>query len=192
MSEKDPVDTPLAMGPWQRKSREWVYQNPWISVAHDEVITPAGTDGIYGVVHFKSQAIGIVAVDAEHNTWLVGQHRYALDEYSWEIPMGGGPLGADPLLTAQQELQQETGLYGGQWERLFRLHTSNSVTDEQGYVFMASDLKQGPQQLEASESDLVVKKLPVSAALDMIKGGDITDVISIAALLAVARRLNPG
>lgn len=174
-------------GPWQRKSRNEVYDNPWISVTHEEVITPAGTNGVYGLVHMKNRAIGIVPMDAEGNTWLVGQFRYALNEYSWEIPMGGGPLDEPPLLSAQRELLEEVGLHGGEWQQLFKLHTSNSVTDEEGYVFLATNLQEGKQQLGDTEDDLVVKKLPFDEAIAMFNNGEITDVISIAALLAVEK-----
>ena len=97
---------------------------------------------------FKHRALGIIPLDKHHNTVLVGQHRYALDQYSWEILMGGGPLNEGPLQCAQRELKEETGLYGGHWQQLFKLHTSNSVTDEQGCVFLARDLMQGEQALK--------------------------------------------
>ena len=180
----------VAIGPWQRKSRRQVYDNPWISVTHEEVITPRGTDGIYGKVHVKHRAIGIVTLDEHHNTLLVGQHRYTLDEYSWEIPMGGGSLQEAPLAAAQRELEEETGLYGGDWRLLFKLHTSNSLTDEQGCVFLARNLLSGQQNLGDTESDLVVKKLAFSEALAMVERGAITDIISIAGLLAVDRILD--
>jgi 8-oxo-dGTP pyrophosphatase MutT (NUDIX family) len=135
----------------------------------------------------KNRAIGIVPMDAEGNTWLVGQFRYALNEYSWEIPMGGGPLDEAPLLSAQRELLEEVGLHGGEWQQLFKLHTSNSVTDEEGFVFLATNLQEGEQQLGDTEGDLVVKKLPFADAIAMFHRGEITDVISIAALLAVEK-----
>lgn len=186
----DNNNKPVTIGPWQRKSRAQVYENPWINLTHEEVITPAGSDGIYGKVHFKNRAIGIIPLDENHNTVLVGQYRYALDEYSWEIPMGGGPLHEDPLQCAQRELKEETGLYGGDWQQLFKLHTSNSVTDEEGYVFLARDLMQGEQALEDTEKDLVLKHLPFSEAINLLEQGGITDVISIAGLLAVEKMIN--
>jgi 8-oxo-dGTP pyrophosphatase MutT (NUDIX family) len=174
-------------GPWQRLSQETVYENPWIEVTHEEVITPGNTDGIYGVVHFKNRAVGIVPIDKQGNTRLVGQYRYTLDKFSWEIPEGGA--GADEFLlpAAQRELKEETGLYGGQWLQILNLHLSNSITDEEGYVFLAQDLEQGEQSLEASESDLVVKTLPLQDAIQMALKGEITDVLSVAALLAVSQ-----
>ncbi|MGK0500531.1 MAG: 8-oxo-dGTP pyrophosphatase MutT (NUDIX family) [Oceanicoccus sp.] len=175
------------VGPWQRKSSQLIYDNPWISLYHEEVVTPAGSDGIYGKVHFKNRALGIIPLDENLNTILVGQHRYTLDEYSWEIPMGGGALDQTPLTAAQRELKEETGLYGGEWQQLFKLHTSNSVTDEEGYLFLAQNLQQGPQALEDSESDLKLKKLPFEQAIAMVSSGEITDVVSIAGLLAVEK-----
>lgn len=177
------------IGPWQRLSQFEIYENKWIRVTHEEVITPGQTEGIYGVVHFKNFAIAILALDADHNTWLVGQHRYTLDEYSWELPMGGGALKVDALESAQRELQEETGLHGGVWQELMKLHTSNSVTDEVAYVFLAQELEMGEQELEASESDLIVRRLPFEEALVMVERGEITDAVSVAAILATARIL---
>jgi len=175
----------IPKGPWTCQSQTKVYDNSWISVSHEEVLTPGGTTGVYGVVHFKNRAIGVVPIDKQGNTRLVGQFRYTLNEYSWEIPEGGGPLDEEPLLAAKRELQEETGLHGGRWQQLMKIHVSNSVTDEEGYLFLAKDLDEGEQNLEPTESDLVVQSLPLADAIAMVRRGDITDVMSVAALLAV-------
>ena len=96
--------------PWTTLSTDNIYENPWIKLEQHQVINPAGGKGIYGKIHFKNKAIGIVALDENQNTWLVGQHRYPLNEWSWEIPEGGGPLEIDPLESAKRELKEETGL----------------------------------------------------------------------------------
>lgn len=173
--------------PWTTLSSRQVYDNKWISVDEHDVINPAGGKGIYGKIHFKNQAIGIIPVDADGNTWLVGQYRYTLNAYSWEIPEGGGPIGIEPLESARRELLEETGLTAKRWDLLMRIHTSNSVTDEEGFVFLAEDLEQGERELEDTEADLVVKKLSLREAVEMVMHGEITDSMSVAGLLKVAR-----
>ncbi|SEK99334.1 NUDIX domain-containing protein [Parapedobacter koreensis] len=171
---------------WETISSHTVYENPWIQVAHRDVITPAGKPGIYGVVKFKNKAIGIVPVDAEGFTYLVGQYRYTLGEYSWEIPEGGGPLGEDPLAAAQRELKEETGLIAEKWQRIGRIHTSNSVTDEEGFIFLARGLTQGDAEPEETEQ-LQVRKVPLAEAVEMVMRSEITDSISMCAILMAAR-----
>nr|WP_143962097.1 NUDIX hydrolase [Litoribacter populi] len=175
--------------PWTTLSTSPKYDNPWISVEEHKVVTPTGTNGIYGKVHFKNKALGIIPVDEEGYTWLVGQYRYTLQEYSWEIPMGGGPLEIDMLESAKRELQEETGLSALKWENIMRIHTSNSVADEEGFVFLATELTQGETNFEETE-ELHIKKLKLSEAIDMVMDGKITDSISIAGLLKVSRLLD--
>lgn len=170
--------------PWKRLSSKHIYDNPWISVEEHDVINPSGGLGIYGKVHFKNKALGIIPLDKDNNTWLVGQYRYTLDEYSWEIPMGGGPLATDILESAQRELREETGLLAKIWKPVLRIHTSNSVTDEEGFVFLATDLSSVEQDLDETE-EIIVRKLPFKHALQMVLSGEITDSMSIAGILKV-------
>lgn len=172
--------------PWKTLSTQPVYNNAWIKVEEHQVITPGGSPGIYGKVSFKNQAVGIIPVDADGNTWLVGQYRYTLNEWAWEIPMGGSPKKEDKIKTAQRELEEETGLIAGDITELLHLHTSNSITDEQGYVYLATQLTTGVQQLEDSEKDMQIKKLPFDDAVKMAQNGEITDAISVAGLLYLA------
>ncbi len=172
--------------PWKTLGSKKIYDNAWISLVEDQVINPAGKAGIYGKVCFKSRAVGIIPVDDDGNTYLVSQHRYTLNERSWEIPMGGSPLAEDCLLTAHRELEEETGLCAKKMQKIQHLHTSNSITDEEGFVYLATDLSSGQQQLEDSEMDLQVKKLPLDDAIIMAQNGEITDAISVAGLLFVA------
>ncbi|PMD99047.1 DNA mismatch repair protein MutT [Siphonobacter sp. BAB-5405] len=172
--------------PWKTVSSTVVYDNPWIRLRHEEVITPAGTSGIYGVAHFKNKAIGIIPIDKEGYTWLVGQYRYPLEEYSWEIPMGGGSIDVDPLISAQRELKEETGLIAMDWQMIGRIHTSNSVTDEEGFIFVAQDLEQGETEFDETEV-LQIWRLPLSEAIEMVMDNRITDSLSVYGLLKVAR-----
>lgn len=176
------------INPWRQLSSKNIYDNPWIHVQEDQVINPRGGRGIYGVVSFKNKAVGIIPMDAAGNTWLIGQYRYTLSEYCWEIPMGGGPLGQDILLSAQRELKEETGLTARKWTNIMRIHTSNSVTNEEGFVYLAEDLEEGETAFEETEV-LQIKKLSLGEAIDMVMDQKITDAISIAGLLKAARLL---
>jgi 8-oxo-dGTP pyrophosphatase MutT (NUDIX family) len=172
--------------PWTKTSSTQVYDNPWVSIRHEEVIKPNGEPGIYGVAHFKNKAIAIVPVDSELNTWLVGQYRYPLEEYSWEIPMGGGALDVESLDSAKRELKEETGISAESWTELGRIHTSNSVTDEVGYMYLAENLTFGESEPDDTEI-LKIQKVSLSKAIEMVMNSEITDSLSIAALLKVAR-----
>ncbi len=173
--------------PWTTKSVRTAYENPWIKVEHREVVTPGGSDGIYGLVRYKNHAIGIVPIDEEGYTWLVGQYRYALDLYTWEIPEGGCPVGSDPLATAKRELREETGLEARDWERIMEFHLSNSVSDEYGVAFVARGLTLGASEPEDTE-ELRLRRLPLREAIEMTLDGRITDALSILALQRVAMR----
>lgn len=173
--------------PWTTLSGDLKYDNPWITVTEYQVINPSGGKGIYGKVHFKNFAIGIIPVDKHLNTWLVGQYRYTLNAWHWEIPEGGGPLHQDALESAKRELREETGLIAGSWSEIIHLHTSNSVTDEEGRIFLAEDLQEGASSPEETEADLKVWKLPLQDALKMVLEGKITDSMSVMAILKVAR-----
>ncbi|MEO1052829.1 MAG: NUDIX hydrolase [Bacteroidota bacterium] len=172
--------------PWTTLSSKDIYDNPWINVQEHQVINPGGGNGIYGKVSFKNTAIGIIPLDENDYTWLVGQYRYTVDEYSWEIPEGGGPHGEDHVEAAKRELKEETGLTAKKWENIMRIHTSNSVTDEEGFIFLAEDLEQGETELEESESDLKIWHLPFREALQMTMEGKITDCMSVAGIFKVA------
>lgn len=181
---------PDSENPWKTLSTKEIYDNPWIKLEEHEVINPGGGKGIYGKVSFKNKAIGIIPIDENNFTWLVGQYRYTLNEYSWEIPMGGGPNENDILESAQRELKEETGLTANKWEQIMRIHTSNSVTDEEGFIFVAEELIEGDRELEESEQDLKLWKVPFAVALDMVIKGRITDSLSVAGILKVARYLD--
>jgi len=174
--------------PWKVHHSQIMYENAWIKVREDKVTAPTGKDGIYGVVSFKNYAIGVIPIDKDLNTWLVGQYRYPLDVYSWEIPMGGGSKDHTPEATALRELREETGLIAQKLTYLMTLHTSNCVTDEVGYVFLAEDLIEGNTDFDDTEK-LDIRKLPLAEAIRMAENDEITDAISVAGLLKVSKWL---
>lgn len=175
--------------PWKTLSSAVTYDNNWLTIRHEEVITPAGTPGIYGVVSFKNKAVGVIPIDNAGNTYLVGQYRYPLNEYSWEIPEGGAPLGVDLLEAARRELREETGLEAARWTQIARIHTSNSATDEEGFLYVAEELTQGDTAPEETEA-LQIRRLPLAEAVQMVMTGQITDALSVSGLLIVARLRN--
>lgn len=177
--------------PWTTLDIKTTYENPWIKVTHRNVLNPAGNPGIYGVVHYKNIAIAIIPLDKDNNTWLVGQYRYTLNEYSWEIPEGGGPLDEPPLESAKRELMEETGITAATWTEAGKLHLSNSVSDEVALIFVARDLTFGEAEPEETE-DLKIKKLPFDEVVDMVMRGEITDVLAVSSILKVKRLMDLG
>jgi 8-oxo-dGTP pyrophosphatase MutT (NUDIX family) len=171
--------------PWTVLTKATVYENAWIRVDHHEVRNPAGGPGIYGTVHFKGHALGVVPIDEQGNTVLVGQFRFPLGYYSWEIPQGGGVKGAPLVESAQRELREECGLAANNWLQVLEMDFSNSVTDEQGTAFLAWDLKGGAAEPEETEL-LQVVRVPFWEAVDRAKQGSIRDLVSVAAILRVA------
>ena len=173
---------PTTDNPWKPQASKKIYENPWFTLREDEVINPGGGISNYGKINFKNIAIGIIPLDKDNNTWLVGQYRYVPDCYSWEIPMGGGALNIDPLESAKRELKEETGLSASHWQELMKLHTSNSVTDERSVVYVARELTQGETEFEETE-DLLIQKLPLDEAIERTLSGEITDAVSVCGLL---------
>lgn len=173
---------PQIRGPWGIKSSQQIYENPWIALTHHDVKRPDGELGVYGTIHFKNHAIGILPLDDEGNTWLVGQHRFPLDLYSWEIPEGGGPHGIDLLDSAKRELKEETGIVALRWTPLLKMHLSNSVTDEQSISYLAQGLSFEAATPEGTE-ELTVRKLPFEEVYQMVARGEITDALAVATIL---------
>lgn len=177
--------------PWKVLSEKKIYENPWISLTEFDVINPSGGKGIYGKVHFKGIATGALALDDDLNTYLVGQYRFPLNQYSWEIPEGGGALDVDPVESAKRELLEETGLVAQEWTKIVVMHLSNSVSDEYAVIYLARNLSQGTASPEETEQ-LQVKKVPFEEVYQMVERGEITDSMSVAAILKVKLMLADG
>jgi len=169
--------------PWQVLDKQDIYDNAWINLTEYKVINPSGGNGIYGKVHFKNIAVGIVPLDENMNTYLVGQFRFTINEYSWEIPEGGALI-EEPLAAAQRELLEETGLRAATWKKIAEMYLSNSVTDENCFIYIAQHLTQHKAMPEETEQ-LLVKKIPFEEAYAMVQSGSITDSMSVAAILKV-------
>ncbi|MBI1315473.1 NUDIX domain-containing protein [bacterium] len=176
------MEDELTANPWTVKQRTTAYENPWIRVEHNEVLNPSGRDGIYGVVRFKNWAIGILPIDDEGYTWVVGQYRFPLGEYSWEIPEGGGKLGVDPLASAQRELLEECGLKAERWTLIQTMSLSNSVSDERALIYLAEGLSQHEAEPEETEQ-LQIRRIPFSELYAGVLEGSVHDSLTVAAAL---------
>ncbi len=176
---------PVVVGPWVRRSRRTAYTNAWITVWHDDVTRPDGGPGVYGLVHFANLAAGVVVLDEHDRVLLVGQHRYALDAWSWEIPEGGVSDAEAPLDGIRRELREETGVEAAEWIELARFHLSNSVSDEAGILYLATIVTHGAADPEPTE-EIESRWLPFDEALAMTFDGRITDAMTIIGIQRVA------
>lgn len=175
---------------WITHTRKKIYNNPWLEIHKHDVTDPGGQPGLYTTVEFKNRAVGVIPLDEENNTWLVGQYRFPLKEYSWEIPEGGVPYDEDLLEGAKRELKEEVGLEASSYELISEFNTSNSCTNEIAYIYLAKDLKLTTNNLESTEADLKVKKLPFDDVYQMVLDGRIKDSLSIIAILKTKIMLN--
>ena len=167
--------------PWKTLDAETMYESDWIKITKSNVLNPAGNPALYSWVHFKNLAIGIVPMDEHKNIWLVGQYRYPIDCYSWEIPEGGGKIGVDPKESASRELLEETGIKAGNFSEILRMHLSNSATDEVSITFLATSLEYFSPEPEESEM-LQIKKISLEEAFNWVSQGKITDAISVGSI----------
>lgn len=180
MSEKD---FPRKVGEWTELSQKEVYTNPWIKVTHSEVLNPNGGHGIYGVVHFKNLALGVIPLDEDLNTWLVGQERFPFNgKYTWEIIEGGGPLELNPIESAQRELAEEAQLKAQNWELIQEMDLSNSATTERALIYLATNLGTAAAKADDTEK-LILKKLPFTTVFEMVLKGEIVDSLSVVGIL---------
>jgi len=174
---------PSPENPWQTHSTEIVYENPWLRVSESQVTHPGGGPGIYGVVHFKNRAIGVIPIDENDQTILVGQYRYATSTYEWEIPEGGCPADEKPEDAALRELQEETGWMAEKLEPLVDgVALSNSVCDERCTVYIATEISKTEASPEDCE-ELATREVAVDEAISMAMDGQIKDAVSVIALL---------
>jgi 8-oxo-dGTP pyrophosphatase MutT (NUDIX family) len=178
-------------GPWTVLSEELKLETPWITVSRHEVVDPGGQEGEYGVIHFKNLAVGVLPLDAENNTWIVGQYRYPLEKYSWEIPEGGGLRHIEPLESAKRELKEETGLVADKWTEILRMDLSNSASDEHAILYLAEGLVQGESEPDSNE-ELEVRKIPFEDLYQLVLHGEILDSLTVAAVLRVRLMMQEG
>ena len=168
--------------PWITLKSEQIFESPWIGLTYHDVLNPGGNPGTYSVVHFKNLAIGILPLDKDYNTWIVGQYRYPINQYSWEIPEGGGNLDVAPIVSAKRELLEETGITANKWTEIQTMHLSNSASDEFCFLYIAQDLSFGEAEPDDNEQ-LEMRKLHFDELYKMVESGEITDSLTVTTVL---------
>ena len=179
--------------PWVRGPATPVFDNPWIAVTQYAATAPTGNPATYGLVSFKNYAVAILPLFDDGTTLLVGQHRFPLGDYSWEIPEGGGPLDVDPLESARRELAEETGLQAAEWREILQVQLSNSVSDERAFGYLATGLSIADEKHQADDTEALEKvRVPFREALDAALSGDLKDVLTVAMLLKASHMAREG
>lgn len=179
--------------PWTRGPARPKYENLWISVTEFDATAPTGKPALYGLVSYQNLAIAILPLFDDGTTVLVGQHRFPLGNYSWEIPEGGGPLSDDPLESAKRELAEETGLQAAEWREVLQAELSNSVSDERAVGFLALGLSPTADAHHADDTeDLARVRVPFREALDAAMAGHLKDVLTVAMLLKAYHMAHEG
>jgi ADP-ribose pyrophosphatase len=168
--------------PWTTLKSEHIYDSPWIGLTKHDILNPNGNPGTYSVVHFKNLAIGILPLDKDYYTWIVGQYRYPINQYSWEIPEGGGQRDVPPLISAQRELLEETGITANKWTKIQEMYLSNSASDEFCTLYIAQNLSFGEAEPEDNEQ-LEMRKLHFDELYKMVESGEITDSLTVCIVL---------
>ncbi len=176
---------------WRTLRHHTAFENPWVRVESHDTIAPTGRPAHYGLVHFHNRAIGVLPLHDDGTVSLVGQHRFPLGRYSWEIPEGGAPFTENPLDGARRELREETGLIAADWREILRLDLSNSVTDEVCILYLATGLTQAeaaPDDTEAFE----YARVPFSHLLKAVIIGQVRDSLTVASVLRLHHMATSG
>lgn len=177
--------------PWTRSNERTVFENPWLAVRQYDAVAPTGKPAIYGAVHFKNRAIAVLPLHEDGTVTLVGQNRFVFQDYSWEIPEGGGPLDEAPLEAAKRELREECGLEAATWRQILELQLSNSLTDEVAFGFLATGFSAADRAPDETE-DLAIARVPFGEALGAATSGFIKDTLTVAMLLRVHHMASKG
>lgn len=180
------VDT---TNPWKTKQSSLVYETAWVKVMKNDVISPRGKDCVYSYVD-KADSVGAVVVNANNEIYLVGQYRYPMDEFTWEIIEGGIEEGESPLEAVKREIKEEAGLKASNHNLILEdFHIANGLTNERGNIFLVTDIiEEGAQSLDPTEK-IVIKKVPFDEAVQMVYKGEIKDSYSIVGILLAKNML---
>lgn len=169
---------------WEILKSEKIYSDPWIKLRKDTILRPNGVAGTYSVAEIKG-GIGVVALNSENKIYLVGQYRYTVDRYSWEIPQGAFSNFEhtdDPLATAQRELKEETGITASKWRKLGFIHTLLGSTTDEVHLYLAEELTLGNPHPDDTENFKILL-VTFEEFYKMFDDNKITDAASITGVI---------
>lgn len=167
---------------WRNDSVETLFENPWLRLTRHEATAPTGTPADYVVARPRNLACGVLPIHSDGTVTLVGQARFALMNYSWEMPEGGVPVNEDPLVGVQRELLEETGLVARDWREVLRMELSNSITDERAIAWLAWDLTQTDARPDPTEV-IETARVPFMSLMAEIDRGSVRDAFTVATAL---------
>ena len=183
-----PLPHPEHPDPYTVLDRRFLYDSPWIRIREDRFQHRRGAEGRYAVCGFVRTACGVLALDEQDRVVLVGQWRYPLEAYSWELPEGGGDVSESPFEAITRELAEEAGLTAQVWEPLAFFHPSNSSTEEEAFLFLATGLHPSEGHQAEDDEELLVHREPFQDCLRRVLSGELTDSLTVMALLALQAR----
>lgn len=160
--------------PWRTLGSRTAFENDWMRVVEDEVIDPGAQRTTYGVVRIKHHGVAVLPIDRRGWTRLVGQFRYPLGRYLWEIPKGNGEPDEEAEAAARRELAEETRLAARRWLALPPMETSVGLSDERVTPFVAWDLDCDDAAEPDAQEDLAVRRLPFAEVVGMVDRGELT------------------
>ncbi|WKL57414.1 NUDIX hydrolase [Asticcacaulis sp. ZE23SCel15] len=187
----DSLEAAAARPDWQILTQKIEFENPWMRVESYDVIAPTGNPAHYGVTRFRNRAVAVVPLFDDGTVVIVGQQRFALNAYSWELPEGGVPDGEDPLEGAKRELAEEAGLKAEYWREIIQMDLSNSITDEVATGYLATGLTPAEGALDETES-LEIRRIPFKDLLKAVISGQVRDSQTVVCALRIHHMATTG
>lgn len=167
---------------WRDAGSSVMFENPWMRLTRHEATAPTGLQADYVVMRPQNMSVGVLPIHEDGTITLVGQQRFALMNWSWEMPEGGAPFNEDPLEGAKRELAEEAGLEAVVWHPALKVEMTNSITDERAMAWLAWGLTPVPIAPDPTEI-IRVARVPFGDLLRNVGNGAVRDMFTVATVL---------
>lgn len=164
---------------WKSLGESVLVDTPWMRVTRHPAVAPTGMTADYVVMRPRNVGTGVLPLHDDGTVSLVGQHRFTLMRYSWEMPEGGAPEGEDPFDAVRRELAEEAGLRAEHWRAALDMDLSNSITDERAMTWVAWGLTPAPLDPDPTEV-IVSARVPFRDLLAEVARGAVRDSMTVA------------